>query len=854
MNMWMFELKKMWRRKQFLILALIAVACVTVIFLRNFWAQDEILGKVFQSMAPHSQSVYKIGKQFRNEMIHRSEDKAFMDAYDNARKMSTEFGKWQEAMRNKEWNHVPEAEMAFLQTVLKHIEWGGDYDGYPEDGLYQSFEKNKILLEHSLPYEDDLYSISTPNFMKIVFAFIVSIPALGIFVLLLGDQMVMEKENNTIRTLSTQPITKWRLLFGKFMGQLSAIVFALLVIFLACFAIPFFFGGQMGSFSYPQMIHLEDGFDFMPIDRYLFLHVLLFLGAASFLFSLVLLFSTVLKDRLSVLFFTLLALFGGVLLTNQFAALQSIINPFYYLGFQELIEQPNRLGNSLLIIIPYLYALLIVVISATLQKIKHTAEKGKKDVLPFKKGAISKTANRLFLVSAFEWRKYKREGVVKRFTVIILLLIVGGYAFIVFSTNQLREQYIPGMNASISFYKEMILGFEQIIEGSEALLEELEKKGTTPTSSEESLKEVAQSEVDGLGDAVSRYKNDVERRQKELAAYEQGDWKTVHESWIEEILLWWKDPNYMDNAPTERIGGGLSDFLFMASVQEKEWMIEHDLAAVHNNQSLAYTWSIYDKFISPLEQSKWNHNTRKVDKTGLFYVYTFFTTYSYFILAGLLIFLLGAGMTSEKGSKRTLTFLQTQPLTKSMIFLGKTGVSILLTASITLLSILFMVLIGTVSDRFGDWKFPILYYDLPSVADSANYTGFLAEEGGFHFIDMGRFLLETGALFLAGIVFLIAISLVVSLFFNNAMSVLLTTLIVAVGGYVVSTSSLLSSVVQWSPFTYLNAGKIANGETAVVLANESISTMSGLMALLVGTLIFICIGILYSRSRWMKMV
>ena len=57
------------------------------------------------------------------------------------------------------------------------------------------------------------------------------------------------------------------------------------------------------------------------------------------------------------------------------------------------------------------------------------------------------------------------------------------------------------------------------------------------------------------------------------------------------------------------------------------------------------------------------------------------------------------------------------------------------------------------------------------------------------------------------------------------MGALLTTLIVAVGGYVVSTSSLLVSVAQWSPFTYFNVGKIANGESAAVLANESISTM-----------------------------
>lgn len=847
----------MWRRKQFLMLALIAVTCVMVLFLRNFWAQDEIVNRAFQSMASHSQSVYKVENQFREEMMLRSEDatsdKAFMNAFDNSSKMSTEFGKWQEAMRNKKWDSVPESEMALIQTIFNHIGWGGSYDGYAEDGLHQSFEKNKILLELSLPYEDDLYSISPPNFTKIVFTYIVSIPTLALLVVLLGDQLVIEKERNTIRTLSTQPIRKRQLLFCKFMSQLSAVVFTLIVIIIACFVIPLFFGVQQGSFSYPQLIHWTDGFDFITIGHYLLLHSLLFVGMASLLCSFILFYSTFVKDRLSVIVFTLLTLFGGLLLTNQFSALQSVLNPFYYLRFQELIEQPNLLENSLWMAVPYLYALLIVIVSSTVLKMKDTMEKGKKDMRPFKKGAVLKTMHPLFYALTFEWRKFKREGVVKQFVVIILIFIVGGYTFIAITTNQLHEQYISSKNASISFQQEMIDELEQYIKSNEVIVDRLESKELELTSSEDMQKVVAQSMVVGYGDAVSKALDDIGETQKELVAYEQSDWKTIHESWVREIRLWWKDPRYISNVPTER--GGLSDFTFMASVQEKDWMIEHDLATIHNsNTDRLYTWTIYDKFISPLEQLKWNQDIRKVDKTGLFYIYTFFTTYSYLILTGLLVLLFGAGMTAEKGVKRTLTFLQTQPLTKSAVFFGKTSISILLAVGIALVSIVCMVLLGTVSDRFGDWKFPVLYYDSPSVVDSENYTGFLAQEGGFHFIYMGNFLLETGALFLAGLVFLIALSLVASLFFNNTMAALMTTLIVAVGGYVASGLPVFASIAHWSPFTYLNVGKIANGEMAIVLGNESVSTMPGLMALLIGALLLVGVGTLWFRSKWMKVV
>ena len=164
--------------------------------------------------------------------------------------------------------------------------------------------------------------------------------------------------------------------------------------------------------------------------------------------------------------------------------------------------------------------------------------------------------------------------------------------------------------------------------------------------------------------------------------------------------------------------------LIMASIEEKEWMIEHGLEPVHTLILGHYTWTIYDKFISPVEQLKWNQDTRKVEKTGLFYVYTFFTTYSYLILAGLLVFVLGAGMTSEKGIKRTLTFLQTQPLTKSVDFYGEDRHFYVVDRCHLSVFDFVYGLLGTVGDRFGDWKFPVLYYDSPSVVDSANYSGF----------------------------------------------------------------------------------------------------------------------------------
>lgn len=363
------------------------------------------------------------------------------------------------------------------------------------------------------------------------------------------------------------------------------------------------------------------------------------------------------------------------------------------------------------------------------------------------------------------------------------------------------------------------------------------------------LLESARSSVIFHGDFANDMLTEANKLEQEMTAYQNGEWSTVYDYWIDELTVRWEGVNFIDDAPTKQIGGGRSDFTYLASVEEKEWLKEHQLEPAFINEYTPYTWTIYDEYISPVEQLQWNQDTRKVNDTGLFYVYTFFTTPSYVILYALLLFILGAGMAAEKSDRRTIALLQTQPVKSRNIYFGKTSISMLLAAGIAALSVFSMVLIGTIINRFGDWKFPIVHYDPPSLVDAEGYTGFVAEEGGFHFINMGRYLLETGSLFLAGILFLLALSLFFSLFFKNTMTVFVTTVIVAAAGYVVSTLETFSTFAQWLPFTYLDIGKVANGQMAAVLGNEGITTVTGIVALITGIIIFLVGGMLISGRK-----
>ena len=131
----------------------------------------------------------------------------------------------------------------------------------------------------------------------------------------------------------------------------------------------------------------------------------------------------------------------------------------------------------------------------------------------------------------------------------------------------------------------------------------------------------------------------------------------------------------------------------------------------------------------------------------------------------------------------------------------------------------------------------------------ANYTGITASEGGFHFINMGRYLVESCVLFLAALLFLIALSLLMSVFFNHMISAVTMTLVVAVGGYALSSSSVLSAVAHLSPFVYLNIGKIANGEIATLLTNSSIQTIPGLVVLVISSFAILAAGMMWFQKK-----
>src|SRR5690625_1462124 len=87
--MFLFELKKLWRRKQFLIISVLVIVAVTALFYRNYWMQDEIREELFTILSYHSNNTLSLVEEYEDEMYYRSEagtlDEAFIEKVDQVK-------------------------------------------------------------------------------------------------------------------------------------------------------------------------------------------------------------------------------------------------------------------------------------------------------------------------------------------------------------------------------------------------------------------------------------------------------------------------------------------------------------------------------------------------------------------------------------------------------------------------------------------------------------------------------------------------------------------------------------------------------------------------------------------------
>ncbi|MCM3638681.1 ABC transporter permease [Sporosarcina luteola] len=829
MSLLKFELKKIWRQKKLIWLLVVVLLCIGWMYYQNTIEQDlmakEAEENLFSVVLKTDQLYAELLPLDRENKLTEEQAKQF----DSLNVMSTAIFQWKSAIYGKRWDEIPQIENDFLLNLAKYEEAGGTFTALMGVEREKAIEKNAYLMERGLPYANETYPVSPALQMSKIAPILLGPAGLLLLLLLFGNAYTSEKEQQTLLTLRTQPLRRWKLLLAKYAGLLVVMIFFLSVIAIGGWAIPNIFGDAFNDLSYPQFLETGDSFAIIPVWQHLLNVTVIFFGAGSFLFALSLMIGTQLRSSFSTIMLTGFVTMVGVVLTDTLPIVQTPWNPFqFFRAHQFLTEMPVH---------PiWVYAVSALLWSATLFIVTGRLREGERGLFkttdklkPYRKGR-TKQLRSVWNNGLFEWRKSRRRGLVGQSLIVLSIAVIVGYFYFAEQVREKENESLGGLTSLVErteseiipYYKEAIQAFEKLVAESNA-------KG-------EDGDFIYGQNIDTYLGYIEGAREEAALAERALDGYEKREWALFYDYHL------FNDHRYLENLieMKKHNYSPYTIFGYETAIAQKEWMKEHAIQPVFAG---TYIPNIHDQWKAENRKEKKadEMRNRKVDHSGLFSLYMYFRDYLYFIPLLLFLLLVGAGFSGERGKRPTLHLLETLPITKRSLFLGKVLFGSIVAIGSAIGVFLLAVLVGTVFNRFGDWMYPILHYHSRQEFQSFDFTGQRAFEGGYKFLPLGEYLLYALLLYVCVALFLLALTNVIGLFMRQPLVVYALTGLISGAGNLLSWK--LDDFAQYSPFLYVNIPKIVNGEIMTLLNDPTISVYMGCAMLLGGTVFLL--GVAY---------
>lgn len=809
-----FELKKTIKQWKFIWLLFIVLLAGSGLFILNQKEEASRPDRAEERIIPYLMEISNTRDTLQELSRAGKTDESQELQKEDISNIGSSLSQWKVAINNGRWEKIPLIEMEFWQGIGEYESHGGLFSGLQGMEREMAIEKNRWMVERGLAYDDEKYPLSPGLVMSLLADWLFSWWGLALAVLLFGTVVSGEREQNTWSLLRTQPIPKWKLYEAKYFT--AAINSGILIglVFLIGIGIPLMFADYRLNLDYPHLITYSDHYSIINVLDLFLRKAALFFCGSLFVFSLVFLLSNWLKGSFSVLLATALAFTGMFGLAGLSGTIQKPWNPFF--SIQALTKAQELTGNEVVagLISSLIGAGLFLFLAIRLSE-KNVELLGVKTVSrPFPDRGTGKRRAAIRKLLAFEQRKMWRRGHFLQVAAVLLLLVGFHFVHSSIESKTLKETYLhklDNVESELDLIRTVIDKNENQGPDIDILKEEREKT-LSLLEEEERLAKNAYREFQG------------------------GNWLPLYQY---QQFVNRKFNDEFEGVVGHNLASSTGQMVLDASIEEKNWLMKYKLQPVFTGEFILTPFSSWKEKSKKVKQ-QWINDNKKVDSSGLFGLYTLFVNHYVFLMIILLFFLFGGGLAMERGKNPTIRLLRTQPVSLASIYQAKWLSSLSISLLTSLSTFTFVLLLGTLFDRFGDWMYPVLFYDNTSVADADGYTGFQSQGMGFHFIPMGEYVLDAIFLFCLGLIFLLTLSHVLGLFLNR-FGALSMTLIVSLGGYFISTEIYKRSA-QYSPFTFLHPAKIANGELAVTVNNAGVTVWMGTIVLFAATLALWLIG------------
>ncbi|GKV55334.1 hypothetical protein NCCP2222_12810 [Sporosarcina sp. NCCP-2222] len=690
-------------------------------------------------------------------------------------------------------------------------------------------QKNEWMLAHELAYEDEDFPISPALFLKKIASVLFGMAGVGILLLLFGNSVTAEREQQTWTILQTQPIGKWRLFFCKYTSVLLMTGLFIAAV-IAIGVLPTLFHSQLSlHLNYPIVVTSGDTVSIISAGHYMVRSIVIFILAILFAFSLLFFMSNFVKNT-----FSLYMLTGLILLIGSFTA-SSPWNPFWLFHFKDIVAKAPGPQDGLTVIFSVSCSVLLFLLAIVLPERASTLFIGSATKQPFSNGKTQTFRSLILRLSQFEWRKIRRKPLTFQVVLTLAFLVTVQIFFIANQTVVKKETYLQEIEAIIVDHRmNRVFPLEQAIESFTKEKEKAEEEGNEARIAyynDPASLELLHTKLENERDKVSLYEN-------ALIDYKKEEWIPFYKFQLA------VNEEKRDQETTHRY---FSPYTYAVSIAEKKWLMERNLRPVLSGE---FTPTVYDQWGDNEELKTYiQSQNKKVDDSGLFSLYLNFKDFYYVVPSVIILFLVGLDFAEERGKRPTLHFLLTQPLRRRELFLGKVINNSLvgIGGSIAILGLLLFI--GTISRRLGDWAYPVLHYDGAWFSEASKFLGNSPPiDDRFHLMELGNYVIKTSGLFLLILLFAIVLANLLALFIRSKTGVVICLLLIGSIGYIGS-DQFLSRFAHLSPFTYLDVARISNGERAVLKDNLHITEMMGSLVLLCSIGLVLIIG-WFIASKW----
>ncbi|WP_342559334.1 hypothetical protein [Metasolibacillus sp. FSL K6-0083] len=715
---------------------------------------------------------------------------------------------------------IASAHLAYINEYEKYIHL--DSIPYNNKNLLEIEQrKAEKLIEHGLPYTEQMTPFNTALFTKQLFQLLFSPVTALLFLLIFCYKYLFDRENRLFDFFKMNSLSSTVAHYSYLIPFLLAMIMYIVVAG-ALSLLPPLIMGNINTLYYPIEVAVGTSIIMVPVWKWL---VFLPISWSFFVVLLLILAICLLKQRVSLgmtlAFISMLLIIGYV--TSLHYGFY-MINPIHLLiSYEANLLTTHRyisylIGMFILLILSFIIS--YPVMKSQWIRFKIAAFYMNKKQYHFQ--------NRWKLIQ-FEHLKKKRKGHIL-LTLILLLGIMGGTVVVV---NQ-QFQAIPIKALStIEGFQNFLIELRTSWEISE---EDFELEKEMQLQSGEEIEALEKNPYTAIVNDLSDSYNMLENLKNEIDSH---DFPEKFRAALKSL-----------DAPTyKEIDGALWTVTVMASEEQQNildekgitaWPLGHQWISNFNTPSNATSSDQY-KALHLLEE----RNT-KYGNSSLFSIYKYLDWNIMLFVLAIFVLLLWTAMSDERQWNLSINFLTTKPIRYKYIYMTKWLYNIVIAYSLLLISGACIFFLSTMIGGLGEYEYPILVYATDKIHD--NYFYSIIDDTSFYFENLSTLILRSGLLIVAQIFFLNSLFSLIGKWMKNHYATIIMTIIVVVIGYFLANHYIAMNGMHINPFVYFDTWNIVDGWKSILANDTKVNYLNGSIILLIGGSILFCIGLLSSRK------